>query len=46
MSHEGVMDGGLWVTGPLRLCCVPVGFRGRSCRFPVVVLEAGGGPLV
>lgn len=41
MRHKGIVDGGLWVTGPACLHCLPLHLRVGCCRLPVVVLEAG-----
>lgn len=46
MCHEGVVDGGLWVTGPARLHCLPWRLGVGCCRLPIVVLEAWAGPLL
>lgn len=52
MCHEGVVDGGLWVSGPARLHCLPIplplplAFRVGCCRLPIMVLQAWDRPLL
>lgn len=52
MCHEGVMDGGLWVSGPARLHCLPIpfplplAFGVGCCRLPIMVLQAWDRPLL
>lgn len=40
MGHEGVVDGGLWVTGPACLHILPLHLGIGRCRIPIEVLEA------
>lgn len=46
MCHKGIVDGGLWVTGPARLHCLPLHLGVGCCRRPIVVLEAWAGLLL
>lgn len=46
MCHKGIVDGGLWVTGPARLHCLPLRLRVGCCGLPIVVLEAWAGLLL
>lgn len=46
MCHKGIVDGGLWVTGPARLHRLPLHLRVGCCRLPIVVLEAWAGLLL
>lgn len=46
MCHKSIVDGGLWVTGPACLHCLPLHLWVGCCRLPIVVLQARTGPLL
>lgn len=46
MCYEGVVDGGVWVTGPARLHCLLLSLGAGCCRLLIVVLEGRAGPLL
>lgn len=46
MCHKHIIDGGLWVTGPARLHCLPLHNKVRCCRTSSMVLKAWIGPFL